>query len=160
MRSKVLFIIANIIFAVPVFSQISSTGAGNWIVTFNFGANSTARTFQFNANNDGTGAFRFRAPSVAVRSIFPAVWARPTANTLSFTSEVQLPLTSTVREVGTLVFKGTRATNGTMSGAVIFIIDNTGGLPATTVPYSIRTGTFTAVPLSVTAGRAELRVRR
>lgn len=153
MRSKVLFIVANIIFAVPVFSQISTAGAGNWTVTFNFGANSTARTFQFNANNDGTGAFRFRTPSAVVRGLFPAVWSRPTANTMSFTAEVQLPLTNTVREVGTLVFKGTRATNGTMSGPVIFIIDNTGGLPATTVPYSIRTGTFTAVPLSVAAAR-------
>lgn len=157
-----LFVLTSIIFAGPVVGQISTvpTPSGAWVVTYNLGANANERVFQFASLSNGTGVFRFRTVSATARAIFPAVWARTSPNTMSFTAEVALPVSATAREFGTLVFKGTREPNGNMSGPVIFIVDAPGPV-ATPLPYAIRTGTFTAVPLNAATGAtAQLSGRR
>ena len=151
MRKFLFVALASILLAAPQFAQTTAP-AGVWVVTYTIG--DTTRTFQFVAMNDGTGTFRFRTPTATARSVFPAVWAHPGLNKTNFSSEVQLPVSTTLRETGALVFKGTRGNDGRLAGPVIFIVDNV--LAATPAPFSIRTGTFTAVPLTATGGRQEL----
>lgn len=133
-----------------------STVPTAWTVTYTIG--DTTRTFNFIAANDGIGSFRFRTPASTVRSNFPAVWLSPAIGRMNFSAEVQIPVSNTVRETGALVFKGTRTNDGRMVGPVIFVVDNV--LSATPSPFSIRTGTFAAVPINITAGRADLDVSR
>ncbi len=153
MKRNLLFtVLAMTLFVGPVLAQVSTAPAGAWAVTYTIG--DTTRTFTFVALENGTGTFRFRAPSATVRSIFPAVWAHPAPNKTNFSSEVQLQVSNTLRETGALVFKGTRGNDGRLTGPVIFVVDNAIG--ATPAPFSIRTGMFTAVPLTATGGRQEL----
>lgn len=152
MKLKIIFVaLAFVLLAAPMFAQTTTSG-GAWTVTYTIG--DTTRTFTFIAANNGTGTFRFRFPSAAIRSVFPAVWQNSTPNRISFTSEVQFPLSNTLRENGTLVFKGFRGNDGRLQGPVIYIVDNV--LAATPTPFTIRNGTFTAVPLTPTGGVSDL----
>ena len=129
---------AVLLFTLQALPQTTTSG---WTVTYHLDGTTTGRSFTFTPVSDGKGTFRF---PTTTRTVFPAVWARPAPNRINFSAEVQLPVGTGTRESGALVFKGNVATNGTMSGPVVFVMD----FPGPTAQYIIRTGTFTAVPLS------------
>lgn len=51
----------------------------------------------------------------------PAAWSQTTNDRVSFTSEVELPLGTCCREMGTLIFKGKFDSANSISGKAIFV---------------------------------------
>ena len=72
----------------------------------------------------------------------PAVWSQTTENRVNFSGEVELPLGTCCREVGTLIFKGKYGSADFISGKAIFIASTTDGENFT--GFRSTTGTFTA----------------
>ena len=75
-------------------------------------------------------------------SPLPAVWSELTNKRVTFAGNVELPLGTCCREVGTLIFKGTFASDHSITGKAIFIAstvdeENFNGFRSTV-------GTFTA----------------
>ena len=72
----------------------------------------------------------------------PAAWSQLTNNRVSFSGEVELPIGTCCREMGTLIFKGKFNNNNSMSGKLIFVTS----IDEDESPYKFRTimGDFTA----------------
>jgi len=72
----------------------------------------------------------------------PAAWSELTNNRVSFSGEVELPIGTCCREMGTLIFKGKFSNNNSISGKLIFVTS----IDEEESPYKFRTiiGTFTA----------------
>ena len=72
----------------------------------------------------------------------PAAWSQLTNDRISFSGEVELPLGTCCREMGTLIFKGKFISKNSMAGKLIFVT----GVDDEESPYKFRSevGTFTA----------------
>lgn len=117
---------------------------GRWHVKFTFVAREE-KNLIFDSQPNGAGTFRLldttpdSKPETFTR---PAAWALTTNDRASFSAEVELPIGTCCREVGTLIFKGKFDSNTSLSGKVIFV--------ASTIdeenPIGFRSliGTFTA----------------
>ena len=72
----------------------------------------------------------------------PAAWSQLTGNRVSFSGEVELPIGTCCREMGTLIFKGRFSSNNSMSGKLVFVTS----VDEEESPYKFRTviGNFTA----------------
>lgn len=72
----------------------------------------------------------------------PATWSQLTNGRVSFSGEVELPLGSCCREIGTLVFKGKFTSSNSISGRLIFVTS----VDEEESPYKFhsRVGNFTA----------------
>jgi hypothetical protein len=72
----------------------------------------------------------------------PAAWAQTTNDRVSFSAEVELPIGTCCREVGTLIFKGKFISSNSVTGKVIFV----GSTEDEENPIGFRSliGTFTA----------------
>ena len=164
MRKKLIILAATLLIAAASITaqdkseteSSSSVPVGGWDVTFSLLSPTTVtntRRLMFMSFSDGTGTFRIIGPRTTwtTQTIFPSVWRSLTPSFMSFSGEVEFPIGNCCREAGTLVFKGTRANDGTMSGPVLFITSNP--IVATPAPYTIRTGTFVATPLPIIAVR-------
>ena len=109
------------------------------------------RQLTFLATPDNRGTFRFQGrttwePQSVTR---PAVWDRITPTLISFAGEAEFPLGNCCRETGTLIFKGSIALNGVITGHVVFVTNT----PEPTNPtgFVTRAGEFTATPLPIVA---------
>jgi hypothetical protein len=72
----------------------------------------------------------------------PAVWSQLTNDRVSFSGEVELPIGTCCREMGTLIFKAKFSSNNLVSGKLIFVTS----VEEEENPYKFRSlvGTFTA----------------
>ena len=72
----------------------------------------------------------------------PAAWSQLTNNRVSICGEVELPIGTCCREMGTLIFKGKLSSNNSMLGKLIFVTS----IDEEESPYGFRSivGKFTA----------------
>ena len=72
----------------------------------------------------------------------PATWSQLTNDRVSFSGEVELPIGTCCREIGTLIFKGRFVSNNSITGKLIFVTS----VDEDESPYKLKSvvGTFTA----------------
>ena len=72
----------------------------------------------------------------------PAAWSQLTNDRISFSGEVELPIGTCCREMGTLIFKGKFTSKNSIAGKLIFVTS----VDEEESPYRFRSsiGTFTA----------------
>jgi len=72
----------------------------------------------------------------------PAAWSQLTNDRISFSGEVELPIGTCCREIGTLIFKGKFTSKNSMAGKLIFVTS----VDEEESPYRFRSaiGAFTA----------------
>lgn len=158
-RIKILVLASILLFAWshPFHAQTSPVPVAGWNVTFSFTGEPFVRQLRFMSFAGGTGKFfmTVSGPTTQSQAVFPAVWDQVTTSLMSFSGEVEFPIGNCCRETGTLVFKGTRAFNGSMSGPVIFVTNQSGPTTTTPASYVIKTGTFTALPIPIASARGQ-----
>ena len=145
MRFLVGFVLFMLIVAVPVSSANSINGlSGRWRVQFTL-VGISEKTLILDAKPGGVGTFLGLDTGVdnkPEKDPVPAVWSDITNSRVSFSGNIDLPIGTCCRDVGSLVFKGNFAPDGSIKGRVVFIgntIDeeNFNG-------FTTATGTFTA----------------
>ena len=124
----------------PVNAKLS----GRWHVTFSLQGD-VKRNLIFEPQAKGDGTFKLLdtgADNKPVADPAPAAWSELSDNRVSFTGEVELQLINCCREIGTLIFKGKRESNTSMTGKIIFVTN----IVEEESPYQFRShvGTFTA----------------
>jgi len=117
---------------------------GRWNVKFTF-AGREAKNLVFEAQPRGSGSFLLldtAEDSKPEPFTHPAAWAQTTNDRFSFSAEVELPIGTCCREVGTLIFKGKFDSNTAVSGKVIFVASTTD--EENPIGFRSLIGTFTA----------------
>ena len=121
------------------------TLVGRWQLKFSF-TNGGEKHLVLEAKADGVAAIHLldTAPDdKPVAAPQRASWSQLTNDRVSFSSEVELPIGTCCREMGTVMFKGKFISAGSISGRVIFVTS----VDEEESPYKFRTavGTFTAI---------------
>jgi len=101
----------------------AATLTGRWRVKFIF-AGREEMNLIFAAHPEGSGSVLLldTGPDNKVAALQkPAAWLPTTNDRVSFSAEIELPLGTCCREVGTLIFKGKFTSNNVLSGKVVFI---------------------------------------
>ena len=121
---------------------------GRWQVSFALN-DDAKKNLIFEAKAKGAGSFSLLdtgpdnkpAPDPA-----PAAWSELTNNRVSFSGEVEMPLGSCCRELGTLMFKGRFESADSIKGTLIFVTS----INEEESPYKFHSavGTFTATRLA------------
>lgn len=96
---------------------------GRWRVKFNL-SGIDEKNLILDSQSDRSGSFLLLDTAVDGKPEAhprPAAWSQPTNNRVSFSGEVELPLGTCCREVGTLIFKGEFNSNDIIAGKAIFI---------------------------------------
>jgi hypothetical protein len=99
------------------------TLAGRWRIKFRLSGD-PEKNLIFEPKAKGSGSFLLldTGPNnQAVPDPVPAAWSELTNNRVSFSGEVELPLGSCCREIGTLLFKGRFDSTNSISGKLIFV---------------------------------------
>jgi hypothetical protein len=117
---------------------------GNWRVKFNL-SGIGEKNLIFNSQRAGSGSFLLLDTGPDGKPApdpLPGVWSQTTNNRVNFSGEVELPLGTCCREVGTLILKGKFNSTDVIAGRAIFIAstedeENFNGFRSTV-------GTFTA----------------
>ena len=73
----------------------------------------------------------------------PAVWSQTTQNRINFSSEVELPIGTCCRDVGTLMLKGKLEKEDTISGRSVFVTSTIDD--ENIIGFRSMVGTFTAL---------------
>src|SRR5260370_21774866 len=97
--------------------------AGSWRVKFTL-SGTGEKNLVFDAQAKGSGSLLpldTEPDGKPVAAPLPAAWSQTTNERVNFSGEVELPLGTCCREIGTLVFKGRFASNNSISGKAIFI---------------------------------------
>jgi hypothetical protein len=100
---------------------------GRWRVKFSL-VGTEEKNAIFEANSKGAGTLHFldTAPdNKPVPESLPAVWSETTNGRVTFSGDVELPLGTCCRELGTLILKGTFASDNSIKGRAIFITSTT-----------------------------------
>jgi hypothetical protein len=102
-----------------------------------------AKNLIFDSQDKGSGSFLLldTAPDSKSESFsHPAAWAQLTNDRFSLSAEVELPIGTCCREVGTLIFKGKFDSSNSISGKLIFVTS----VDEEESPYKFRSmvGTF------------------
>ena len=121
---------------------------GRWRVKFGF-AGRGEKNLILEAKDNGVGAFLLldtEPDDKPRRDPLPAAWSQLTNDRVSFSGEVELPIGTCCREIGTLLFKGKFASHDSLTGKVIFVTS----VDEEENPYQLRSliGTFTATRVS------------
>lgn len=121
---------------------------GRWRVKFVF-AGRGAKNLILDAKDNGAGAFLLldtEPDDKPRRDPLPAAWSQLTNDRVSFSGEVELPIGTCCREIGTLLFKGKFASHDSLTGKVIFVTS----VDEEENPYQFRSliGAFTATRIS------------
>lgn len=129
--------------AQPAATQVKDLG-GRWRVKFNL-SGIGEKNLIFDSQGKGSGSFLLLDTGVDGKPEarpLAAAWSQTTNNRVSVSGEVELPLGTCCREVGTLILKGEFNSNDVIAGKAIFITstvdeENFNGFRSTV-------GTFTA----------------
>ena len=117
---------------------------GRWRVRFSL-VQTKDKNLIFEAKPKGSGAFLLLDTGPDDKPVpdpLPAVWSEIDNGRVSFASNVELPLGTCCREVGTLIFKGTYAGDNLIKGRAIFIASTTD--EENFIGYRSDVGAFTA----------------
>jgi hypothetical protein len=135
----------------PRVAALQSSGAtlaGRWRVKFALSGGSE-KNLILDSQANGVATFRLLdtgpddKPVVAPQ---PAAWSQLTNARVSFSGEVELPLGTCCRELGTLMFKGKFSSSNSISGKLVFVTST----DEEESPYKFHSlvGTFTATRVS------------
>ena len=97
--------------------------SGRWHVKFNL-SGVGEKNLVFDAQAKGSGSFLLLDTAPDGKSVTdpqPAVWSQTTNDRVNFAGEVELPLGTCCREIGTLILKGKFTSSNTISGKAIFV---------------------------------------
>ena len=117
--------------------------AGRWRVKFTMVG--VEKNLVFEARAKGAGSFSLldtAEDNKPVPDPQPAAWSELTNDRISFSGEVELPIGTCCRELGTLLFKGKFDSANSITGKLIFVTS----VDEEESPYKLRSviGTFTA----------------
>jgi hypothetical protein len=118
--------------------------SGRWRVNFSL-VETKDKNLILEVKPKGSGTFLMldTAPdNEPVADPLPAVWSEIDNGRVSFAGNVEMPLGTCCREVGTLIFKGTYASDNLIKGKTIFIASTTD--EENFIGFRSSTGTFTA----------------
>ena len=118
--------------------------AGRWQVKFTF-VGRGEKNLIFEAKAKGSGSFLMldtEPDDKPATQALPAAWSQLTNDRVSFSGEVELPIGTCCREIGTLLFKGKFTSGNSLTGKFIFVTS----VDEEENPYQFRSliGTFTA----------------
>ncbi len=117
---------------------------GRWRVKFSL-VQTKDKNLIVDVKPKGSGAFLLLDTGPDDKPVpdpLPAVWSEIDNGRVSFAGNVELPLGTCCREVGTLIFKGTYAGDNSIKGRAIFIASTTD--EENFIGYRSDVGTFTA----------------
>lgn len=154
MKYLFLLLILNSFIEPPVFplqdarpnkvSQQVMNLRGRWRVKFDL-TGTGEKNLLFDLRRNGSGSFRLldtAADGKPSAEPLPAAWSQTTNNRVNFSGEVELPIGTCCREVGTLVLKGKYNSNESISGKAIFVASTTD--EENCIGFRAMVGTFTA----------------
>src|SRR5688572_18194484 len=127
-----------------VFQQQGTNLGGRWQVKFNF-SGVGEKNLVFDAKVKGAGSFLLLdtapdgKPTVEPQ---PAAWSQTTHDRVNFSGEVELPIGTCCREIGTLMLKGKFNSSKTISGKVLFVTSTVD--EESIIGFRSMLGTFTA----------------
>ena len=118
--------------------------AGRWRVKFVF-SGGVGKNLIFESKAGGSGSFLLLdtgPDDKPVAKPVPATWSQLTNDRVSISGEVELPIGTCCREIGTIVFKGKFSSSNSISGKLIFVTS----VDDEESPNKLRSvvGTFTA----------------
>jgi hypothetical protein len=118
--------------------------AGRWRVKFTF-MDGNEQNLVFDSQAKGSGFFFLvnTAPGdKTAPAPKPAAWSQLSNDRVSFSGEVELPIGTCCRELGTLMFKGKFVSRNSISGKLVFVTS----IDEEESPYKFHSvvGTFTA----------------
>ena len=150
MRIQVVIILLMLISVVAgqeVGAPASGKLSGRWQVSFALNGDAK-KNLIFEAKSKGAGSFSLLdtgPDNKPVPDPAPAAWSELTNNRVSFSGEVEMPLGSCCRELGTLMFKGRFESADSIKGTLIFVTS----IDEEESPYKFHSavGTFTATRL-------------
>lgn len=122
----------------------SASLAGIWRVSFTFSGD-VERHLTFDSQAKGVGSFLLldtRPDNKPEPAPLPAVWSQLTNGRVSVSGEVELPLGTCCREIGTLILKGKFNSGNSIKGRAIFIASSEE--EENPIGYRSMLGTFTA----------------
>jgi hypothetical protein len=128
-------------------AEQGATAHGRWRVKFALSGDAE-KNLVFQAEAKGSGSFLLLDTGVDNKPVTtpqPAVWSQLTNDRVSFSGEVELPLGTCCREIGTLTFKGKFTSSNSISGKLVFVTS----VDEEESHYKLRSliGTFTATRL-------------
>jgi hypothetical protein len=97
--------------------------SGRWQVKFNL-SGVGEKNLLFQAHIKGSGSFLLldTGPNgESVTDVLSAAWSQPTNDRVNFSGEVELPIGTCCREIGTLILKGKFTSSNSISGKAIFV---------------------------------------
>jgi hypothetical protein len=144
---KLLIALILSLFATPtplVNPQTKATLTGRWRVKFSL-VETPDKNLVFEVKPKGGGTFLLLdtgPDNKPVPDPLPAVWSEIDQGRVSFAANVELPLGTCCREMGTLIFKGTYGSDKSIKGRTIFIASTTD--EENFIGYRSSVGTFAA----------------
>ncbi|HEU4833389.1 MAG TPA: hypothetical protein VFS90_03200 [Pyrinomonadaceae bacterium] len=146
---RILVVIILLMFMSAVAGQQAAPPklTGRWQVSFALNGDAK-KNLIFEARAKGAGTFSLLdtgPDNKPVPDPAPAAWSELTNKRVSFSGEVEMPLGSCCRELGTLMFKGKFASDDSIKGTLIFVTS----VDEEESPYKFHSaiGTFTATRL-------------
>jgi hypothetical protein len=148
-----LIILSGLVFCGVADSAYSQTGAqssnaptllGRWRVKVNL-VGSGEENLIFDSKPHGSGSAWLISGDQEGKISLPAAWSLSTNQRASFSTELELPIGTCCREVGTLVLKGKLDPKGTVTGRAVFITSTDD--EESLIGLRTLTGTFTAVKI-------------
>jgi len=97
--------------------------SGRWQVKFSL-SGVGEKNLVFAAQAKGSGSFLLLDTAPDGKSVAdhqPAVWSQTTNDRVNFSGEVELPMGTCCREIGTLILNGKFTSSNTISGKAIFV---------------------------------------
>lgn len=125
-------------------SESSANLAGRWRVKVIL-SGGAVKNLVFESKPKGSGSFLLLDTGPDDKPVpdpQAAVWSQTTNDRVSFSGEVELPIGTCCREVGTLIFKGRFSSSNSISGKAIFVTSTTD--EENLYGFRSLTGTFTA----------------
>ena len=144
MKLFALLVIALTLSGTPAARSETRSLTGRWRVEFSLTSGEKKHLlFEAKAKGDGTlfGLDTAEGNKQSTESL-PAVWSETNNERLTFSGDIELPLGTCCREVGTLIFKGAFVTDNSLKGRAIFITNTTD--EENFVGYRSDIGSFTA----------------
>ena len=144
----ILFILISVVSGQQVAAPASGKLTGRWQVSFAINGDAK-KNLIFEPKAKGAGSFSLLdtgPDNKPVQEPVPAAWSELTNNRVSFSGEVELPLGTCCRELGTLMFKGKFESPDSIKGTLIFVTS----IDEEESPYKFHSaiGTFTATRLT------------
>jgi hypothetical protein len=141
MKFVVLLVLGLMVFGSPIESR---SLIGRWRVEFALTSGEKKHLFiEAKAKGNGTllGVDTAEGNKQAPEAL-PAVWSETANERVTFSGDIELPLGTCCRELGTLILKGAFVTDTSLKGRAIFITNTTDD--ENFVGYRSDIGTFTA----------------